>query len=63
MRCLEEERPRTEEELGNYREIINRQKAQIQSQKEQLGIVQQMEDQRHRLGQTGWGERRDSGFF
>ncbi|XP_023652757.2 coiled-coil domain-containing protein 186 [Paramormyrops kingsleyae] len=48
VRCLEEERPRTEEELSNYREIINRQKAQIQSQKEQLGIVQQLEDQRHR---------------
>ncbi|KPP68152.1 hypothetical protein Z043_113190 [Scleropages formosus] len=48
VKCLEDERPRTEEELNNYREIINRQKAQIQSQKDQLSIVQQLEDQHHR---------------
>ncbi|MFT7817229.1 hypothetical protein Z043-113190 [Arapaima gigas] len=48
VKCLEDERPRTEEELNNYREIINRQKAQIQSQRDQLNIVQQLEDQHHR---------------
>ncbi|XP_076855406.1 coiled-coil domain-containing protein 186 [Brachyhypopomus gauderio] len=45
VKCLEEERPRWEDELCKYREIINRQKAEIQSQREKLGAIQRLEEQ------------------
>ncbi|KAJ8386561.1 hypothetical protein AAFF_G00168870 [Aldrovandia affinis] len=48
VKCLEDERPRTEDELCKYREIINRQKAEIHSQREKLKTVQSLEEQRHR---------------
>ncbi|KAJ8264714.1 hypothetical protein GJAV_G00152930 [Gymnothorax javanicus] len=51
VKCLEDERPRTEEELCKYREIINRQKAEIQKQREQLNTVQSLEEQRLRDAQ------------
>ncbi|XP_041939548.1 coiled-coil domain-containing protein 186 [Alosa sapidissima] len=48
VKCLEDERPRWEDELSKYREIINRQKAEIQSQREKLGAIQRLEDQHQR---------------
>ncbi|KAG7492509.1 hypothetical protein MATL_G00014750 [Megalops atlanticus] len=48
VKCLEDERPRTEDELSKYREIINRQKAEIQSQREKLTVVQRLEEQKQR---------------
>ncbi|XP_031416526.1 coiled-coil domain-containing protein 186 isoform X2 [Clupea harengus] len=48
VKCLEDERPRWEDELTKYREIINRQKAEIQKQKEKLGAIQRLEDQHQR---------------
>uniref|UniRef100_A0AAR2KF42 Uncharacterized protein n=1 Tax=Pygocentrus nattereri TaxID=42514 RepID=A0AAR2KF42_PYGNA len=40
VKCLEDERPRWEDELCKYREIINRQKSEIQNQREKLGAIQ-----------------------
>ncbi|XP_076154376.1 coiled-coil domain-containing protein 186 [Alosa pseudoharengus] len=48
VKCLEDERPRWEDELSKYKEIINRQKAEIQSQREKLGAIQRLEDQHQR---------------
>uniref|UniRef100_A0A4W4EMU0 Si:ch211-225b10.4 n=1 Tax=Electrophorus electricus TaxID=8005 RepID=A0A4W4EMU0_ELEEL len=45
VKCLEDERPRWEDELCKYREIINKQKSEIQSQREKLGAVQSLEEQ------------------
>uniref|UniRef100_A0A8C4QPP9 Si:ch211-225b10.4 n=1 Tax=Eptatretus burgeri TaxID=7764 RepID=A0A8C4QPP9_EPTBU len=45
VHCLEEERLRTEEELSKYREIINRQKVEIQSAHDNLRRVQELEEQ------------------
>uniref|UniRef100_UPI00358F7544 coiled-coil domain-containing protein 186-like n=1 Tax=Myxine glutinosa TaxID=7769 RepID=UPI00358F7544 len=45
VHCLEEERLRTEEELSKYREIINRQKVEIQSAQDHLRRVQELEEQ------------------
>ncbi|XP_030629625.1 coiled-coil domain-containing protein 186 [Chanos chanos] len=48
VKCLEDERPRWEDELSKYREIINRQKTEIQNQKDKLGDIQKLEDQHQR---------------
>ncbi|KAG2462862.1 CC186 protein, partial [Polypterus senegalus] len=48
VKCLEEERLRTEDELNKYREIINRQKSEIQNLLDRVKNVQKLEDQQHR---------------
>ncbi|XP_060795912.1 coiled-coil domain-containing protein 186 [Neoarius graeffei] len=48
VKCLEDERPRWEDELCKYREIINRQKSEIQNQREKLGDIQKLEEQHQR---------------
>ncbi|KAG7325070.1 hypothetical protein KOW79_011386 [Hemibagrus wyckioides] len=48
VKCLEDERPRWEDELCKYREIINRQKSEIQKQREKLGDIQRLEEQHQR---------------
>lgn len=48
VKCLEDERPRWEDELCKYREIINRQKSEIQNQREKLGAIQSLEEQHER---------------
>ncbi|KAL7856940.1 hypothetical protein SRHO_G00158390 [Serrasalmus rhombeus] len=48
VKCLEDERPRWEDELCKYREIINRQKSEIQNQREKLGAIQSLEEQHQR---------------
>lgn len=48
LKCLEEERPRWEDELSKYREIINRQKAEIQRQRDKLGEITSLEEQHQR---------------
>uniref|UniRef100_A0A6Q2WZB6 Uncharacterized protein n=1 Tax=Esox lucius TaxID=8010 RepID=A0A6Q2WZB6_ESOLU len=40
VKCLEDERPRWEDELSKYREIINRQKTEIARQRDKLGEIQ-----------------------
>ncbi|XP_016106975.1 coiled-coil domain-containing protein 186-like [Sinocyclocheilus grahami] len=48
VKCLEDERPRWEDELCKYREIINRQKAEIQNQREKLTAITRLEEQHQR---------------
>ncbi|XP_060698099.1 coiled-coil domain-containing protein 186 isoform X1 [Hemiscyllium ocellatum] len=48
VRCLEDERLRTEDELSKYKEIINRQKAECQSLHERVKIVNLLEEQLER---------------
>uniref|UniRef100_A0A8C2EN19 Si:ch211-225b10.4 n=1 Tax=Cyprinus carpio TaxID=7962 RepID=A0A8C2EN19_CYPCA len=48
VKCLEDERPRWEDELCKYREIINRQKAEIQKQREKLTAITTLEEQHQR---------------
>lgn len=45
VKCLEDERPRWEDELCKYREIINRQKTEIQNQREKLAAITKLEEQ------------------
>uniref|UniRef100_S4RIB2 Coiled-coil domain containing 186 n=1 Tax=Petromyzon marinus TaxID=7757 RepID=S4RIB2_PETMA len=45
VKCLEEERIRTEEELAKYREIINRQKAEIQELQEGVRAADRLQEQ------------------
>uniref|UniRef100_G3WNZ2 Coiled-coil domain containing 186 n=1 Tax=Sarcophilus harrisii TaxID=9305 RepID=G3WNZ2_SARHA len=45
VKCLEDERLRTEDELSKYKEIINRQKAEIQNLLDRVKIVEQLQDQ------------------
>ncbi|KAM4636626.1 coiled-coil domain-containing protein 186 isoform 2-T2 [Discoglossus pictus] len=45
VKCLEAERLRTEEELSKYKELINRQKAEIQNLQDRVKIVDQQEEQ------------------
>ncbi|PWA21625.1 hypothetical protein CCH79_00003034 [Gambusia affinis] len=47
-KCLEDERPRWEDELTKYREIINRQKAEIGRQREKLEEVTALQGQHER---------------
>lgn len=48
LKCLEDERPRWEDELSKYREIINRQKAEIGRQREKLEEVTALQEQHRR---------------
>uniref|UniRef100_A0A8C2A6K1 Si:ch211-225b10.4 n=1 Tax=Cyprinus carpio TaxID=7962 RepID=A0A8C2A6K1_CYPCA len=48
VKCLEDERPHWEDELCKYREIINRQKAEIQNQREKLTAITRLEEQHQR---------------
>ncbi|XP_045659148.1 coiled-coil domain-containing protein 186 isoform X2 [Ursus americanus] len=48
VKCLEDERLRTEDELSKYKEIINRQKAEIQNLLDKVKIVDQMQEQHER---------------
>ncbi|KAM8837360.1 coiled-coil domain-containing protein 186 isoform 2-T2 [Spinachia spinachia] len=48
LKCLEDERPRWEDELNKYREIINRQKAEIGRQGEKLEEITALQEQHER---------------
>ncbi|XP_068114110.1 coiled-coil domain-containing protein 186 [Hyperolius riggenbachi] len=48
VKCLEAERLRTEEELSKYKELINRQKAEIQNLQDRVKVVDQQEEQHRR---------------
>ncbi|XP_067909051.1 coiled-coil domain-containing protein 186 isoform X2 [Heterodontus francisci] len=48
VRCLEDERLRTEDELSKYKEIINRQKAECQSLHERVKTVNHLQEQLER---------------
>uniref|UniRef100_A0A8D0GGA2 Coiled-coil domain containing 186 n=1 Tax=Sphenodon punctatus TaxID=8508 RepID=A0A8D0GGA2_SPHPU len=48
VKCLEDERLRTEDELSKYREIINRQKAEIQNLLDRVKIIDQLQEQHQR---------------
>ncbi|NXI63319.1 CC186 protein, partial [Anseranas semipalmata] len=48
VKCLEDERLRTEDELSKYKEIINRQKTEIQSLLDRVKIVDRLQDQHQR---------------
>ncbi|XP_006831437.1 PREDICTED: uncharacterized protein C10orf118 homolog isoform X2 [Chrysochloris asiatica] len=45
VKCLEDERLRTEDELSKYKEIINRQKAEIQNLLDKLKVADQIQEQ------------------
>ncbi|KAM6067714.1 coiled-coil domain-containing protein 186 isoform 1-T3 [Chlamydotis macqueenii] len=47
-KCLEDERLRTEDELSKYKEIINRQKTEIQNLLDRVKTVDHLEDQHQR---------------
>lgn len=47
-KCLEEERLRTEDELSKYREIINRQKAEIQNLLDKVKMTDQVQEELQR---------------
>ncbi|XP_019358402.1 PREDICTED: coiled-coil domain-containing protein 186 isoform X1 [Gavialis gangeticus] len=48
VRCLEDERLRTDDELSKYKEIINRQKAEIQNLLDRVKIVDHLQEQHQR---------------
>ncbi|XP_030309187.1 coiled-coil domain-containing protein 186 [Calypte anna] len=48
VKCLEDERLRTEDELSKYKEIINRQKAEIQNLLDRVKAVDRLQDQHQR---------------
>ncbi|CAJ0948167.1 unnamed protein product [Ranitomeya imitator] len=48
VKCLEAERLRTEEELSKYKELINRQKTEIQTLLEKVKVVEEQELRHHR---------------
>uniref|UniRef100_A0A8C3APR9 Coiled-coil domain containing 186 n=1 Tax=Cyclopterus lumpus TaxID=8103 RepID=A0A8C3APR9_CYCLU len=48
LKCLEDERPRWEDELSKYREIINRQKAEIGRQREKVEDITALQEQHER---------------
>ncbi|XP_040291134.1 coiled-coil domain-containing protein 186 isoform X2 [Bufo bufo] len=60
VKCLEAERLRTEEELSKYKELINRQKAEIQNLQEKVKVVEEQE-QRHQRDQQEIQSLRDEG--
>nr|XP_033799045.1 coiled-coil domain-containing protein 186 isoform X2 [Geotrypetes seraphini] len=51
VKCLEAERLRTEDELSKYKEIINRQKIEIQNLLDRVKIVEQLQEQHQRAEQ------------
>ncbi|XP_061228736.1 coiled-coil domain-containing protein 186 isoform X2 [Neopsephotus bourkii] len=48
VKCLEDERLRTEDELSKYKEIINRQKSEIQNLLDRVRTVDRLQDQHQR---------------
>ncbi|NXL07202.1 CC186 protein, partial [Mesembrinibis cayennensis] len=48
VKCLEDERLRTEDELSQYKEIINRQKTEIQNLLDRVKTVDRLQDQHQR---------------
>ncbi|XP_075011211.1 coiled-coil domain-containing protein 186 isoform X3 [Calonectris borealis] len=48
VKCLEDERLRTEDELSKYKEIINRQKTEIQNLLDRVKTVDHLQDQHQR---------------
>ncbi|NXK00380.1 CC186 protein, partial [Corythaixoides concolor] len=48
VKCLEDERLRTEDELSKYKEIINRQKTEIQNLLDRVKTVDRLHDQHQR---------------
>ncbi|XP_075071735.1 coiled-coil domain-containing protein 186 [Mixophyes fleayi] len=48
VKCLEAERLRTEEELSKYKELINRQKTEIQNLQDRVKVVEQQEERHQR---------------
>ncbi|NWH60233.1 CC186 protein, partial [Geococcyx californianus] len=48
VKCLEDERLRTEDELSKYKEIINRQKTEIQNLLDRVKTVDNLQDQHQR---------------
>ncbi|KFZ60392.1 Uncharacterized protein C10orf118 [Podiceps cristatus] len=48
VKCLEDERLRTEDELSKYKEIINRQKTEIQNLLDRVKTVDSLQDQHQR---------------
>ncbi|XP_071986258.1 coiled-coil domain-containing protein 186 isoform X2 [Engystomops pustulosus] len=48
VKCLEAERLRTEEELSKYKELINRQKTEIQNLLEKVKVIEEQEQQHQR---------------
>ncbi|KAM9702274.1 coiled-coil domain-containing protein 186 isoform 1-T2 [Dama dama] len=48
VKCLEDERLRTEDELSKYKEIINRQKAEIQNLLDKVKAADQIQEQHQR---------------
>lgn len=55
VKCLEDERLRTEDELSKYKEIINRQKTEIQSLLDRVKTVDRLQDQHQRYSYALWG--------
>uniref|UniRef100_A0A8C5T3K8 Coiled-coil domain containing 186 n=1 Tax=Malurus cyaneus samueli TaxID=2593467 RepID=A0A8C5T3K8_9PASS len=51
VKCLEDERLRTEDELSKYKEIINRQKTEIQNLLDRVKTVDQLQDQHQRYNE------------
>ncbi|XP_010006242.1 PREDICTED: coiled-coil domain-containing protein 186 [Chaetura pelagica] len=48
VKCLEDERLRTEDELSKYKEIINRQKTEIQNLLDRVKTIDRLQDQHQR---------------
>ncbi|NXP17963.1 CC186 protein, partial [Scytalopus superciliaris] len=48
VKCLEDERLRTEDELSKYKEIINRQKTEIQNLLDRVKTIDHLQDQHQR---------------
>ncbi|KFP75060.1 Uncharacterized protein C10orf118 [Acanthisitta chloris] len=48
VKCLEDERLRTEDELSKYKEIINRQKTEIQNLLDKVKTIDHLQDQHQR---------------
>ncbi|OCT69717.1 coiled-coil domain-containing protein 186 [Xenopus laevis] len=59
VKCLEAERLRTEEELSKYKELINRQKTQIQNLQDKAKSLDQQEEQHQRDKQEMEGLREE----
>ncbi|KAF1661777.1 hypothetical protein FQA23_0008314, partial [Aptenodytes patagonicus] len=51
VKCLEDERLRTEDELSKYKEIINRQKTEIQNLLDRVKTVDRLQDQHQRINE------------
>ncbi|OCT71269.1 coiled-coil domain-containing protein 186 [Xenopus laevis] len=61
VKCLEAERLRTEEELSKYKELINRQKAEIQNLQDKAKVLDLQQEQHQRDRQEMEGLRDELG--